>query len=212
MAYTGAITTLDELDALYGEPSPKSLIKELDHVSEHYRAFIAHAPYAVLATCGPEGLDCSPRGDPPGFVRVADPRTLLISLFTVTPVSTDATGAPILYVRQKALAFKESVTVYRDESQQTALYTIAADRVIDFNAVYRIRDGLGREVGALARRGRRSSPRGGPGGRALAPTCPWPDSLPIRPHGPSPCDRMVSKARAPARKISFSPVTDFNLP
>jgi PPOX class probable FMN-dependent enzyme len=32
----------------------------------------------VIATCGPEGLDCSPRGDPPGFVRVADAHTLLI--------------------------------------------------------------------------------------------------------------------------------------
>ena len=69
---------------------------------------------------------------------------------------TDAEGRPVLFVHQKAFKLKEAVTVYRDESKETALYTIAADRVLDFNAVYRIRDGLGREVGALARRGRRS--------------------------------------------------------
>lgn len=68
----------------------------------------------------------------------------------------DATGAPVLYVHQKAFKLKEAVTVYRSEAKQTALYTIAADRVIDFNAAYQITDGAGREVGKLARKGRRS--------------------------------------------------------
>ena len=44
----------------------------------HYRAFIEAAPFFALATGGPGGLDCSPRGDAPGFVRVADEKTLLI--------------------------------------------------------------------------------------------------------------------------------------
>lgn len=35
-------------------------------------------PFAVLATSGPEGLDCSPRGDAPGFVRIVDDRTLAL--------------------------------------------------------------------------------------------------------------------------------------
>ena len=69
---------------------------------------------------------------------------------------TDATGAPVFYVHQRAFKLKEAVTVYRDDTKQAALYAIGADRVLDFNAVYRIRDGLGREVGALARKGRRS--------------------------------------------------------
>ena len=43
-----------------------------------YRKLIEAAPFVVLATNGPEGLDCSPRGDPPGFVRVVDEHTLLI--------------------------------------------------------------------------------------------------------------------------------------
>ncbi|MEZ5775016.1 MAG: pyridoxamine 5'-phosphate oxidase family protein [Hyphomicrobiaceae bacterium] len=66
------------LDALYGEPVAVSRMKELDHVSDHYRLFIEASPFAILATSGPEGLDCSPRGDPKGFVRVVDPKTLMI--------------------------------------------------------------------------------------------------------------------------------------
>jgi len=72
------ITSLDQLCALYGEPTDVSIAKEIDHVSDHYRAFIEAAPFFALATVGPEGLDCSPRGDVPGFVRIADPKTLLV--------------------------------------------------------------------------------------------------------------------------------------
>ena len=45
--------------------------KEIDHINPQYRAFIEAAPFFVLASVGPEGVDCSPRGDAPGFVRVA---------------------------------------------------------------------------------------------------------------------------------------------
>ena len=72
------INTVEELEAIYGTPLERSLAKEIDYISEHYRAFIDKAPFVTLATCGPEGLDCSPRGDPPGFVRVVDERTLMI--------------------------------------------------------------------------------------------------------------------------------------
>jgi uncharacterized protein len=72
------ITTLAELDALYGAPVESSLVKETDRITPEYNAFIAAAPFLVLASRGPEGLDCSPRGDAPGFVRVADEKTLLI--------------------------------------------------------------------------------------------------------------------------------------
>ena len=71
-------TSLDQLRAVYGEPTDVSIAKEIDHVSDHYRAFIEAAPFFALATVGPEGLDCSPRGDTPGFVRIADPKTLLV--------------------------------------------------------------------------------------------------------------------------------------
>jgi len=72
------ITTTEQLEALYGAPVPRALVKELDHISDQYRAFIEAAPFVVVATSGPEGLDCSPRGDPPGFVRVRDRHTVLL--------------------------------------------------------------------------------------------------------------------------------------
>jgi uncharacterized protein len=72
------VTTMDGLEALYAEPYGPAVVKEIDHVNASYRAFIEAAPFFALATCGPEGLDCSPRGDAPGFVRVVDEKTLLI--------------------------------------------------------------------------------------------------------------------------------------
>ena len=72
------VTSIAQLEALYGEPAKRSLVKELDHISDHYRAFIEAAPFVVIASIGPEGLDCSPRGDPAGFVRVTDRNTVLI--------------------------------------------------------------------------------------------------------------------------------------
>jgi len=73
------VTTTDQLEALYTEkPYPPAIMKEIDHISTQYRALIEASPFVVLATSGPEGLDCSPRGDPAGFVRVLDEKTLLI--------------------------------------------------------------------------------------------------------------------------------------
>jgi uncharacterized protein len=72
------INTQEQLDALYGRPLEAAIAKEIDYIHDHYRAFIDKAPFVVVATVGPEGLDCSPRGDPPGFVRVRDARTVLI--------------------------------------------------------------------------------------------------------------------------------------
>jgi uncharacterized protein len=67
-----------ELDALYDRPVPTSILKEVDHITDDYRKLIEASPFAILATSGPEGLDCSPRGDPRGFVRVADSKTLMV--------------------------------------------------------------------------------------------------------------------------------------
>lgn len=66
------------LEALYGAASPGALAKEVEYVHPHYAAMIAASPFMVLATSGPGGMDASPRGDPAGFVHVADERTLLI--------------------------------------------------------------------------------------------------------------------------------------
>ena len=72
------VTSEAELEAIYGHPSGPAVIKEIDHISDNYRRFIELSPFVVLATSGPEGLDCTPRGDPPGFVRVEGRHTLMI--------------------------------------------------------------------------------------------------------------------------------------
>jgi PPOX class probable FMN-dependent enzyme len=72
------ITSIAQLEAVYGQPAGAAIWKEIDHVNAEYGAFIEAAPFFVLSSCGPEGVDCSPRGDAPGFVRVADPKTLMI--------------------------------------------------------------------------------------------------------------------------------------
>ncbi|MFN0304550.1 MAG: pyridoxamine 5'-phosphate oxidase family protein [Burkholderiales bacterium] len=72
------ITTIEDLEALYGQPMGAALTKEVDYITDQYRVFIEKAPFAVMATVGAEGLDCSPRGDPVGFVRVLDRTRVLI--------------------------------------------------------------------------------------------------------------------------------------
>ena len=72
------LTTIAELEALYGRPGPSSTVKELDRLIPEYRAYIEASPFCALATCGPEGLDCSPRGDRGGVVRIVNDRTLMI--------------------------------------------------------------------------------------------------------------------------------------
>jgi hypothetical protein len=72
------ITTPAQLEELYGLPPAASLRKETDHLTAEYRAMLEASPFFALATSGPDGLDCSPRGDVAGFVEVADERTLLI--------------------------------------------------------------------------------------------------------------------------------------
>lgn len=70
------LQSLEELRAVYGTPAENSLIKETDRIIPEYAAYISASPFLTLATSGPGGLDCSPRGDRPGFVRVVDERTL----------------------------------------------------------------------------------------------------------------------------------------
>lgn len=73
------ITTLDQLEALYQPaPAPASIVKVAHAITSDYQRLIEASPFAALATIGPEGVDCSPRGDKPGFVRIADERTLMM--------------------------------------------------------------------------------------------------------------------------------------
>jgi len=73
------IASQDALRALYPDlPGDTSLAKETDHVHPLYRPFIEASPFVLLGTQGADGLDSSPRGDAPGFVQIADERTLLL--------------------------------------------------------------------------------------------------------------------------------------
>ena len=72
------IETIEQLEALYGEPVPAAILKETDRITPHYAAYIAASPFVALATSGPGGLDCTPRGDLPGFMRIHDDKTLMM--------------------------------------------------------------------------------------------------------------------------------------
>jgi uncharacterized protein len=79
MAYRDhLISDMAQLEALYGQKLPAAVIKEIDHINGAYRKLIETAPFVAIATSGPEGLDCSPKGDAPGFVRILDDKTLAI--------------------------------------------------------------------------------------------------------------------------------------
>jgi hypothetical protein len=78
-AHDYTIATTAQLEQLYSDaPYGPAVFKETDRITAQYRKLIEAAPFCVIATSGPEGLDCSPRGDPPGFVRVVDAHTLMI--------------------------------------------------------------------------------------------------------------------------------------
>lgn len=72
------VTSVEQLEALYDTPGEASLVKEADRVTPQYRRLIEASPFMALATAGPEGLDCSPRGELGGVVHVEDEKTLML--------------------------------------------------------------------------------------------------------------------------------------
>lgn len=73
------IRDVESLKALYGATSPIAAKKEVGTLDDYCRRFIELSPFVVIATLGEDGLlDCSPRGDAPGFVAVEDEKTVLI--------------------------------------------------------------------------------------------------------------------------------------
>jgi PPOX class probable FMN-dependent enzyme len=72
------ITTIDELKEIYGDSSEASIAKVTRVLTAEYRQMIEASPFVALATVGPEGIDCSPRGDLGGVVRIEDERTLAL--------------------------------------------------------------------------------------------------------------------------------------
>jgi hypothetical protein len=79
MDIAGRIETLDDLTALYRDPSERALGKQLDRIDDAMASFIDLSPFLVLATTDGDGsVDASPRGGPPGFVRRLDDRHIAI--------------------------------------------------------------------------------------------------------------------------------------
>ena len=77
MGFESTITSADGLRSVYREPSKPALNKQIDHLDENCRAFIAHSPFLVLASADDSGrCDVSPKGGPPGFVAVLDEHRL----------------------------------------------------------------------------------------------------------------------------------------
>lgn len=72
------IKTMEELRAVYGEPHDRSVAKEISYLNAPYQAFVKASPFIILASSGKDGIDCSPKGDAPGFVRILDEKTLAI--------------------------------------------------------------------------------------------------------------------------------------
>ena len=77
MSTDDRVQTIDELEAIYhAEVVGTAVDKVTDHITPLQSRYLAESPFVLLATVGPEGVDCSPRGDPAGFVRLADDRTV----------------------------------------------------------------------------------------------------------------------------------------
>lgn len=78
MPFVDVITDLAALRAIYPEPHPVVVGKAIDHVDETAADFIARSPFVALGTFGAGGGDVSPRGGPPGFVSVLDPKRIAL--------------------------------------------------------------------------------------------------------------------------------------
>ncbi len=72
------VATVEELERLYGVPGQTSLVKVATSMTDQYARILKASPFCALATVGPEGLDCTPRGDERGFVRIHDEKTLML--------------------------------------------------------------------------------------------------------------------------------------
>ena len=118
------IESVEALRQLYPPASARSRAKQLDRLDEAMRRFVAHAPLCVLASAGTAGglLDASPRGGPPGFVQVADERTLLIP---------DATGNNRLDTLENLVA---------DPRIGVLFLVPGVDEVLRVNGAARLRD------------------------------------------------------------------------
>jgi PPOX class probable FMN-dependent enzyme len=77
--FRNVVTSADELRAVVGRPQERAIAKVVQVIDDYARSFIAHSPFVFLGSAGADGtVDISPKGDPPGFVKVLDDKTLVV--------------------------------------------------------------------------------------------------------------------------------------
>jgi PPOX class probable FMN-dependent enzyme len=76
MPFDDVITDIEGLRTVYAQPHQMIVDKAIDHVDDASAVFIGRSPFVALGTFGPGGGDVSPRGGPPGFVKVLDPKRI----------------------------------------------------------------------------------------------------------------------------------------
>lgn len=72
------IDSIEALEAVYGQPHERAVSKQIGFLNEDYQAMVRLSPLVIVSSLGADGLDNSPRGDKPGFVRIIDERTLAL--------------------------------------------------------------------------------------------------------------------------------------
>ena len=72
------IDSIEALEAIYGLPHERAVRKQITFLNEDYQAMVRFSPLVIVSSVGADGLDNSPRGDAPGFVRIVDERTLAL--------------------------------------------------------------------------------------------------------------------------------------
>ncbi|HXF61549.1 MAG TPA: MSMEG_1061 family FMN-dependent PPOX-type flavoprotein, partial [Caldilineaceae bacterium] len=78
-AFSEVVTSEEQLREIMGYPAQRVIDKVVSSLDEHCRAFIAKSPFLLIGSADARGhMDVSPKGDPPGFVRVLDDKTLAI--------------------------------------------------------------------------------------------------------------------------------------
>ena len=78
MTKLAPITSIDALRQHYGVPGHAAMNKETPRINDAYRQLLEAAPFFTLASVGPDGLDCSPRGDTEGLIKILDAQTIAI--------------------------------------------------------------------------------------------------------------------------------------
>lgn len=74
-----ALSTPEELAERFGAPEELAVKHKLPFIDEAAARFIAQCPFVIVATADARGCcDTSPKGDPPGFIKIADERTLYL--------------------------------------------------------------------------------------------------------------------------------------